>query len=81
MQKEDSVLTSIIYALCYISTERLEPEFIRRYRQDVVSSAAVWENPHSVMDEDGEWERMTDAQSKIEGILTAESSNDEEGRS
>ncbi len=77
--KEDSVLTSIIYALDYMCTERLEPEFIRRYRQDVVSSAAVRENLYSVIYEDGEWERMTDARSKIEGILTAESSNDEEG--
>jgi hypothetical protein len=77
-QKEDSVLTSIIYALRYMRTERLEPEFICRYRQDVVSSAAVRENLYSVMDEDGKWERMTDARSKIEGILTAESSNDEE---
>ncbi len=78
-QKEDSVLTSIIYALRYMRTERLEPEFIRRYRKDVVSSAAVRENLDSVMEEDSEWECMTDARSKIDGILTAESSNNDEG--
>ena len=53
-QKEDSVSTSIIYALRNMHTERLEPEFICRYRQYVVSSAAVRENLYSVMDEDGE---------------------------
>jgi hypothetical protein len=78
-EKESPVLTSIINALRYMRTEKLEPEFIRRYRQDVVSSTAVRDNLYSVMDEDSEWERMTDARSKIEGILKAESCNDEEG--
>ncbi len=78
-EKGNSVLTSIINALRYMRTEKLEPEFIRRYRQDEVTSPAVRENLYSIMDENREWERMTDARSKIEGILTAESSNDEEG--
>lgn len=76
---ENSVVFSIIYALRYMRTERLEPEFIRRYRQDVVSSPAVQNNLYSVMDEDGEWERMTDARLKIEGMLTSESCSDKEG--
>jgi transcription elongation factor SPT6 len=78
-RKESAVLSSIIYALRYMRSERLEPEFIRRYRQDVVSSPAVRNNLYSVIDEDGEWERMTEARSKIEGMLTSESCSDEEG--
>ena len=78
-RKESAVLSSIIYALRYMRSERLEPEFIRRYRQDVVSSPAVRNNLYSVIDEDGEWERMTEARSKIEGMLTSELRSDEEG--
>ena len=72
-QKERAVLTSIIYALRYMRIEKLEPEFIRRYRKDVVTSPAVRANLYRIMDEDTEWERMTEARSKIESILTAES--------
>ena len=78
-RKENAVLSSIIYALRYMRSERLEPEFIRRYRQDVVSSPAVRNNLYSVIDEDGEWERMTEARSKIEDMLTSESCSDDEG--
>mmetsp|Transcript_31486 Transcript_31486/g.66230 ORF Transcript_31486/g.66230 Transcript_31486/m.66230 type:complete len:2030 (+) Transcript_31486:171-6260(+) len=78
-KKERAVLTSIIYALRYMRIEKLEPEFIKRYRQDVVSSPAVRANLYRIMDEDSEWERMTEARSKIESTLTAESQKNEEG--
>ena len=78
-KKERAVLSSIAYALRYMRTEKLEPEFIRRYRQDVVSSPAVRSNLYRIMDEDSEWERMTEARSKIETILANESQANEEG--
>ena len=76
---ERAVLSSIVYALRYMRAEKLEPEFIRRYRQDVVSSPAVRSNLYRIMDEDSEWERMTEARSKIENMLAAESQPTEEG--
>ena len=79
-QKERAVLTSIVYALRYMRIEKLEPEFIGRYRKDIVTSPAVRSNLYKIMDEDAEWERMTEARSKIESILMAESKgNDEDG--
>ena len=76
--KDRLVLDSIVYALRYMRFEKLEPDFIRRYRQDVVSSPSVRDNLYNILDEDGEWERMTDARSKIEGMLTSELTNLEE---
>jgi len=76
--KDRLVLDSIVYALRYMRFEKLEPDFIRRYRQDVVSSPSVRDNLYNILDEDGEWERMTDARSKIEGMLTSELTNSEE---
>ncbi|KAL7543962.1 hypothetical protein ACHAXR_013374 [Thalassiosira sp. AJA248-18] len=77
--KERAVLTSIIYALRFMRTEKFEPEFISRYRTDIVSSPAVRANLYRIMDEDGEWERMTEARSKIESVLSAEANKEEEG--
>ncbi len=78
-KKERGVLSSIVYALRCMLAEKLEPEFIRRYRQDVVSSPAVRSNLYRIMDEDSEWERMTEARSKIENTLTDESQSNDEG--
>ena len=78
-KREREVLSSIVYALRYMRAEKLEPEFIRRYRQDVVSSPAVRSNLYRIVDEDSEWERMTEARSKIENILANESQTNDEG--
>ena len=66
---ERTILDSIIYALRYMRGEKLEPEFIKRYRMDIVASPAVRDNLYRIMDEDSEWERMTEARTKIEGVL------------
>lgn len=76
-KKERAVLTSIMYALRFMHTEKFEPEFIARYRSDIVSSPAVRANLYRIMDEDGEWERMTDARSKIEDVLGGETEGDD----
>lgn len=72
-KKERAILESIIYALRFMKSEKLEPEFIKRYRKDAVSSPAVRDNLYRIMDEDLEWERMTEARSKIESVLMEES--------
>ncbi|KAL7554309.1 hypothetical protein ACHAWF_017747, partial [Thalassiosira exigua] len=69
---ERAVLASIVYALRLIRTEKFEPEFVRVYRKDVVASAAVRDSLHRIVDEDGEWERMTEARAKIEASLGEE---------
>jgi len=76
---ERAVLTSIIHALRFMRIEKLEPEFIRRYRQDICSSPSVRDSLYRIMDEDSEWERMTEARSKIESMLAGESEEREEG--
>jgi len=68
-KKERAIRESIAHALRYMRRDKLEPEFIRRYRADVVSSPAVRNNLYRIMDEDAEWERMVEARSKIETIL------------
>lgn len=70
MEKADrTIIESIVYALRYMRGEKLEPEFIKRYRMDIVTSPAVRDNLYRIMDEDSEWERMTEARTKIEGVL------------
>jgi transcription elongation factor SPT6 len=49
--------------------EKLEPEFIRKYRQDYVTSPSVRENLYSILDEDAEWERIQSAKRKVEKLL------------
>jgi len=78
-KKERAILESIIYALRFMKVEKFEPEFIKRYRKDIVSSPAVQENLYRIMDEDSEWERMTEARSKIECVLTEQSQRNDEG--
>jgi hypothetical protein len=79
MEKADrSIIESIVYALRYMRGEKLEPEFIKRYRMDIVTSPAVRDNLYRIMDEDSEWERMTEARTKIEGVLTSFREEEEE---
>lgn len=82
-KKERAVLSSIVYALRYMRIEKVEPEFIRRYRKDYVTSPAVQSNLYRIVDEHTEYDRMSEARAKIEGILMAENNkgsvDDEEG--
>ncbi|EED89929.1 SUPT6H,-like protein to suppressor of ty 6 [Thalassiosira pseudonana CCMP1335] len=68
-KKERVILESIVNSLRYMRAEKLEPDFIKRYRMDYVTSPAVRDNLYRIMDEDSEWERMTEARTKIETIL------------
>eukprot|EP00553_Chaetoceros_curvisetus_P000980 CAMPEP_0204629156 /NCGR_PEP_ID=MMETSP0717-20131115/17531_1 /ASSEMBLY_ACC=CAM_ASM_000666 /TAXON_ID=230516 /ORGANISM="Chaetoceros curvisetus" /LENGTH=597 /DNA_ID=CAMNT_0051646007 /DNA_START=264 /DNA_END=2053 /DNA_ORIENTATION=- len=67
--KERAIVNSIIMALRYMHRDKLEPDFIRLYRMDYVTSPAVRDNLHAVLDEDVEWERMIHAKEKVKGIL------------
>lgn len=68
-KKQREIITSIILALRYMHLEKLEPEFIRKYRQDYVTSPSVRENLYSIMDEDAEWDRIQNAKRKVEKLL------------
>uniref|UniRef100_A0A7S2R0J3 Uncharacterized protein n=1 Tax=Eucampia antarctica TaxID=49252 RepID=A0A7S2R0J3_9STRA len=70
-RKQRSILDSIIHALRFMHREKLEPQFIKRYRADIVTSPAVRENLYTIMDEDAEWERLASARSKVEQILAS----------
>jgi hypothetical protein len=69
-QRQKAITDSIVHALRYMHNENLEPAFIKRYRKDIVTSPSVRENIYNIMDEDGEWDRMTSARTKVESILT-----------
>jgi transcription elongation factor SPT6 len=70
LRKETAIVESIVNALRYMRGEKLEPDFIKRYRKDYVTSPAVRANLYRIMDEDAEWERMTEARLKIDGVLS-----------
>mmetsp|Transcript_14099 Transcript_14099/g.20794 ORF Transcript_14099/g.20794 Transcript_14099/m.20794 type:complete len:1665 (+) Transcript_14099:977-5971(+) len=63
------VLNSIIHALRFMHKDKLEPEFIRRYRADVVTSPAVRKNINEIMDEDTEWDNMCKTRNKVESLM------------
>ena len=68
-KKQMEIIHSIVRVLRLVKRDALEPEFIRRYRGDVVTSPAVRECLHNILDEDAEWERMTEARNAVEGLL------------
>jgi transcription elongation factor SPT6 len=68
-KKQRNIVTSIIQALRYMHREKLEPDFIRKYREDYVISPAVRANLYAVMDEDTEWERVLNAKTKVNALL------------
>ena len=65
------ILDSIVHALRYMHREKMEPAFIKRYRKDYITSEAVQENLYAIMDEDGEWDRMTSKRDAVEELMTA----------
>ena len=68
-QKTLSIIESIIRTLRFLHRDKLEPEFIKMYRADDVTSPAVRENIYRIMDEDTEWERLLNAKIKVEKLL------------
>ena len=68
-RKTFAIIESIIKALRLMHREKLEPEFIRKYRADEVTSPAVRDNLYHIMDEDAEWDRLIIAKSKVEKLL------------
>ena len=69
-QRQKSVTDSIIYALRFMHKDKFEPDFIKRYRADWITSPAVRDNLYAVMDEDGKWDQMIHAREKVDTILT-----------
>jgi transcription elongation factor SPT6 len=74
-QRQKSVTDSIIYALRFMHKDKFEPDFIKRYRADWITSPAVRDNLYAVMDEDGKWDEMIHAREKVDKILTKISSS------
>jgi Helix-turn-helix DNA-binding domain of SPT6 len=68
-EKERTVYLSIANALRFMHRDKLEPAFIKRYRRDYVVSVAVQDNLETVMDENGEFDRVLEARVKVEGLL------------
>jgi len=67
--KKRAIVESVIKTLRFIHREKLEPEFIRKYRADEVTSSTVRDNIFAIMDEDTEWERLLNAKKKVEALL------------
>ena len=67
---QKSVLASIVHALRFMHQDKLEPAFIKRYRADIVSSAAVRDNLHEIMDQDDEWERLSSKRTVVQELLS-----------
>ena len=68
-QREASILQSITRALRYMHQDKMEPAFIKRYRKDIVTSPAVRNNLYRIMDEDGEWDGLIQARTKVGDLL------------
>ena len=66
---ENAITSSIAHALRFLHKDKFEPAFIKRYRKDVVTSPAVRENLYNIMDEDAEWDTLTQARSKVGNLL------------
>jgi hypothetical protein len=77
------ILESIAVTLRFVHRDKLEPSFIRMYRRDYVTSPSVLANLYSVLEEDGEWHRLTTARDKVGALLDelSKSSGGPEGKS
>jgi transcription elongation factor SPT6 len=67
--KQREIVVSIMQALRYMHIDNLEPEFIRKYRADYVTSKSVRENLYAVMDEDAEWDRILNLKKKVHVMI------------
>ena len=70
LKHQKHILESIQCALKYIQKEKLEPEFIRKYRADYVTSKAVREHLYDVMDRNVEWNKIQHLRNKGDMLLT-----------
>ncbi len=70
LKHQKDILESIQCALKYMKKEKLEPEFIRKYRQDYVTSKAVRDHLYDVMDQNVEWNKIQLLRGKAENLLT-----------
>jgi hypothetical protein len=68
--EREQILRSIAHALRFMHVEKMEPAFIKRYRSDYVTSEAVRNNLYAIQDEEGEWDHMLTARSKVQGLIT-----------
>jgi transcription elongation factor SPT6 len=68
-QREKSILESIAFSLRYMHKDKMEPAFIKHYRKDVITSPAVRDNLHAVMDGDAEWDELLEARAKVGDLL------------
>lgn len=69
-KKQRGVLDSIIHALRFMHNDKLEPDFIQRYRADIVNSQAVRNCLPLILDQDAEWDRLINARKKVDVLLT-----------
>ena len=76
-----NIVKSIVHALRFMHKDKLEPEFIRRYRIDDIPSPAVRDNLYCIMDEDAEWDRIIIAKQKVEALLDTMTDIAENGES
>ena len=70
LEHQRDILESIQCALKYMTKEKLEPEFIRKYRVDYVTSKAVRENLYDIIDQKAEWNKMQFLRNKADSLLT-----------
>jgi transcription elongation factor SPT6 len=69
LKHQKDILESIQCALKYMKQEKLEPEFIRKYRQDYVTSKAVREHLYDILDQNIEWNKVQLLRIKAENLL------------
>jgi transcription elongation factor SPT6 len=68
-EQRAQLVSSIVYALRYMIRDYMEPMFVQQYRADRVTSVAVRENLHALLEQDVEWERIKAARDKVEHLL------------
>jgi len=68
-RKQKQILESIKHALQYMHKDKLEPQFIKRYRADIVTSPAVRDHLYDIFDQDAKFERLASSRIKVSSIL------------
>lgn len=68
-RKREDILNSISEALKFMHKDKLEPEFIRRYRADIVTSKAVRNNLYEIFDEDTKYDQLVFSRNRVSNML------------
>lgn len=68
-RKREDILNSISEALKFMHKDKLEPEFIRRYRGDIVTSKAVRNNLYEIFDEDTKYDQLVFSRNRVSNML------------